>query len=168
MNARQIMTNKNVRLKLYRLEADGSIDLVNGAETHYYIIESFKSNDNGTWSLQCKDVLSLANLSEKTWPPTAGGLLRQDIDDSVTAIPVDGQTDYSAAFAARIGDEFMRIITVDNNLGSNTVLNVAARGSSITAPVSGVRLTTTNSDSHSGGDEVFIVICQIMKPLIHY
>ena len=156
MNARQIMTNKNVRLKLYRLEADGSIDLVNGAETHYYIIESFKSNDNGTWSLQCKDVLSLANLDEKTWPPTSEGFLRQDIDDSVTAIPVDSQTDYSTAFAVRIGDEFMRIITVDNNLGSNTVLNVAARGSSITAPVSGVRLTTTEVSSHSGGDEVFI------------
>ena len=156
LGARQIMANKRVRLKLYRVEADGTIDLVNGAETHYYITESFKSNDNGTWSLQCKDVLSLANLSEKTWPPTAEGFLRQDIDDAVTVIPVDAQVDYSTAFAVRIGDEHMRVISFDNTTPSAPFLNVAARGSLITAPVSGVRLTTTTADDHSGGDEVFI------------
>ena len=156
LNARQVMENKAVRLKLYRVESDGSIDLAGGAETHHYVTEAFKSNDNGTWSLQCKDVMSLAKLNEKTWPPTVGGFLRQDIDDAVVAIPVNADTDYSAAFAVRIGDEHLRIISVTDNLTATAVLNVAARGSLITAPVSGVRLTTTSADSHSSGDEVFV------------
>lgn len=156
LNARQIIENKAIRLKLYRVEADGSIDLVGGAETHYYIGQSFKSNNNGTWTLQCKDVLSLANLDEKTWPPTAGGFLRQDIDESVIAIPVDETTDYSAVFAVRIGDEFLKVNSVTGNLTAAAVLNVAARGSNIDAPVSAVRLTRTIADTHSAGDEVFI------------
>jgi hypothetical protein len=156
LNARQIMENKAVRLKLYRVEAGGTIDLAGGAETHHYLAESFKSNDNGTWTLQCKDVLSLANLNEKTWPPTAGGFLRLDITDSATSIPVDASTDYSTAFAVRIGDEFLEVTSVSNNLTGTAALNVPARGSDIFAPVSGELLTRTVADSHSAGDEVFI------------
>ena len=155
LNARQIMENKRVRLKLYRVEADGTIDLAGGAETHYYITESLKSNNNGTWTLQCKDVLSLANLNEKTWPPTLGGNLRLDIDDSVTSIPVDGSTDYSGVFAIRVSDEFMRVTAVTGNLTGTASLTVAARGSVISAPVSNVILTRAFADSHSAGDEVF-------------
>lgn len=156
LNARQIMENKTARLKLYRVESDGTIDLAGGAETHHYIVESFKSNDNGTWTVQCKDVLSLANLDEKTWPPTTGGFLRLDINDTVNAIPVDAATDYSAVFAVRIGDEFFRVTSVTDNQTSTAALNVAARGSTINAPVSGLFLTQTESDSHSAGDEVFV------------
>jgi hypothetical protein len=156
LNARQIMENKTARLKLYRVQDDGTIDLAGGAETHHYIVESFKSNDNGTWTVQCKDVLSLANLDEKTWPPTSGGFLRLDIDNAVTAIPVDAATDYSAVFSVRIGDEFFRITSVTDNQTSTAALNVATRGSIISAPVSGVVLTQTEADSHSSGDEVFI------------
>jgi hypothetical protein len=156
LNARQIMENKTARLKLYRVEADGTIDLAGGAETHHYIVESLKSNDDGTWTVQCKDVMSLANLNEKTWPPTLGGFLRLDINSSVTAIPVDAVTDYSAVFAVRIGDEFFRVTSVTDNQTSTAVLNVAARGSTITAPTSGLALTSTQGDSHSAGDEVFV------------
>jgi hypothetical protein len=154
--ARQIMENKTVRLKLYRVETDGTIDLTNGAETHYYIVESLQYNDNGTWTLDCKDIMSLANLDEKTWPPTSGGYLRLDVDDTVTSIPVDSVTDYSATFAVRIGDEFMKILSVSNNLTATAALNVDTRGSAIVAPVSTVQLTRTRVDSHSAGDEVFI------------
>ena len=156
LNARQIMENKSVRLKLYRVEADGTIDLAGGAETHHYSIKSFQSNDNGTWTLQCKDVLALANLNEKTWPPTSGGFLRLDIDDAVTSIPVDGNTDYSSVFAVRVGDEFMRVDSVANNLTATAALTVQNRGFTISAPTSGVLLTRTIADSHSAGDEVFV------------
>ena len=156
LNARQIMENKAVRLKLYRVEDDGTIDLANGAEIHNYVAQSFTSNPNGTWTLACKDVLSLANLNEKTWPPTAGGFLRLDINDSVTAFPVDGGTDYSTAFAVRIGDEFSEIISVSNNLTASATLNVNARGTVIFAPVSGLQLTNSTASTHTAGDEVFI------------
>ena len=127
LNARQIVENKAVRLKLYRVEEDGTIDLAGGAETHYYIVESLKSNDNGTWTISCKDVMSLANLDEKTWPPTAGGYVRLDVDSVVTVIPVDAVVDYSSAFAVRVGDEFMEITSVTDNQGPAAALNVTVR-----------------------------------------
>lgn len=159
LSARQILENKQVRLKLYRVESDGSIDLVNGAETHHYVIDSLSQNNNGTWKLSCKDVLSLANLEEKTWPPTNNSYLRLDIDETTTSIPVDSETDYSGVFAVRVGDEFMQIDSVTNNLAPGTVLNVLGRnlsGNFIDAPVSGERLTVTVPSSHSAGDEVFL------------
>jgi hypothetical protein len=156
LNARQVMENKAVRLKLYRVESDGSIDLAGGAETHHYVTEAFKSNDNGTWSLQCKDVMSLANLNEKTWPPTAGGFLRLDVDSTSTTLSVDGVTSYAVGDFIRIGDEFFKVIGTTNILTASASVDVSARGGTLIAPGSGVRLTTTNASDHSAGDEIFI------------
>jgi hypothetical protein len=154
--ARQVFENKAVRLKLYRVQPDGTVDLVNGAETRHYVANSFIAGSNGTWTLECKDVLSLANLNEKTWPIPTQSFLRQDIDASVTAFPVDGDTDYSSVFAVRIGGEFSEVVSVTDNLLPTAVLNVVARGASIFAPVSGELLTETIADDHSAGDEVFL------------
>ena len=154
--ARQIFENKPVRLKLYRVEADGTIDLVNGAQTRHYVSNTFSLGANGSWKLDCKDVLSLANLGDKSWPIATNSVLDSDIDDFVTTIPVDSDTDYSSVFAIRIGDEFLRVISVTNNLAPNTSLTVSTRGDSISAPVSGVLLTKTEASSHSVGDEIFI------------
>ena len=154
--ARQIFENKQVRLKLYRVEADGTIDLVNGAQTRHYVSNTFSLGANGSWKLDCKDVLSLANLGDKSWPIATNSVLDSDIDDFVTTIPVDSDTDYSSVFAIRIGDEFLRVISVTNNLAPNTSLTVSTRGDSISAPVSGVLLTKTEASSHSIGDEIFI------------
>jgi len=157
LDARQIFENKNVRLKHYRVEPDGSVDLVNGAETYHFLASAFKLNVNtGLWSLQCKDVLSLANLSEKTWPPASGGTIRLDVDASVVIIPVDGDTDYSTAFAVRVGGEFFEITSVTDNLSPTAALNVPTRGSGLFAPVSNAFLTESTPSSHSAGDEVFI------------
>ncbi len=157
LNARQIFENKDVRLKLYRVQPDGTVDLVNGAQTRHYVANAFKLNPkNGKWSLACKDVLALANLNEKTWPISSGGFLRLDIDNSVTAIPVDGETDYSNAVFVRYGDEFSQIVSVVDNLTPAATLNVTTRGGDLFAPGSAVFLTATNAEDHSAGDEVFI------------
>ena len=156
LDIRQIFENKNVRLKLYRVESDGSIDLANGAQTRNYLAESFSLNKDGSWSLACKDVLSLVNLGEKSWPITQGGFLRLDIDAAVVAIPVDEFVDYSDVFAVRVGDEFMEVTSVTGNLTASATLNVTVRGSSISAPVSTVLLTDTVANTHSSRDEVFI------------
>ncbi|HHZ70963.1 MAG TPA: hypothetical protein EYN54_11950, partial [Methylococcaceae bacterium] len=157
LNARQIFENKDVRLKLYRVEADGSVDLANGAETRHYTANAFKLNPkSGKWTLDCKDVIAVANLNDKSWPINTGGVLRLDIDDSVTAIPVDGDTDYSSAVFVRYGDEISKIVSVSNNLTPTATLNVTTRGGDLFAPVSAVLLTETSASSHSAGDEVFI------------
>lgn len=154
--ARQIVENKNARLKLYRVEPGGVIDLANGAQVRSFLSDTLSLNKNGTWTWACKDVLSLVNLGEKSWPITQGGFLRQDIDNSQAVIQVDNDTDYSGVFAVRIGDEFMRIVAVDTSNANDHKIQVAPRGSKILAPVSGVLLTRTIADDHSSGDEVFI------------
>lgn len=155
--ARQIFENKVVRLKLYRVEADGSVDLVNGAQSRSYIADSFKLNPkSGNWTIACKDVISVANLNDKSWPINTGGFIRLDVDDTVTAIPVDGDTDYSSAVFVRFGDELSQIVSVSNNLTPTATLNVTTRGGDLFAPTSAVLLTKTTAGSHSAGDEVFI------------
>lgn len=156
LSARQIFENKAVRLKLYRIQPDGSVDLANGAQTRCYLTDTLSLNKDYTWNVACKDVLSLVNLGEKSWPITQGGFLRQDIDNAVSAIPVDEFVDYSSVFAVRIGDEFLQVNSVSNNLTNTAELNVQPRGSSIIAPVSTEVLTITEADDHSAGDEVFI------------
>ena len=155
LSERQIIENKNVRLKAYRVEADGSVDLANGAQTENFLASSFTRTSSG-WSLSCKDVLSLVNLDEKTWPISQGGHLRLDINNSTASIPVDSGTDYSTTLAVRIGDELMRVTSVTNNLTLTATLNVNTRGASIVAPNSGVILSQTNTSDHDAGDEVFI------------
>ena len=157
LEARQIFENKTVRLKLYRVQPDGTVDLTNGAQTRNYIANAFKLNPStGKWSLSCKDVLSLANLDEKTWPITIGGFLRLDIDATTTTLPVNGVTDYSIAQFIRIGDEHLQIVSVANNLTPTAELTVTTRGGDLFAPTSAVLLTVTTASTHSAGDEVFI------------
>lgn len=154
---RQIFENRDVRLKLYRVQPDGTVDLANGAQTRHYTSNTFKLNaKNGNWSLDCKDVISVANLNDKSWPINTGGVLRLDINDSVTAIPVDGDTDYSSAVFIRLGDELSQVVSVSNNLTPTATLNVTTRGGDLYAPTSAVLLTTTTASDHSAGDEIFI------------
>jgi hypothetical protein len=156
-DARQIFENRQVRLKLYRVQEDGSIDLANGAETRSYISNALRLNSSsGDWTVECKDVLSVANLNEKSWPIATGGFLRLDVDNTVVAIPVDDFTDYSAAVVVRVGEEFLKVNSVTDNLTITATLNVATRGVPIDGPVSGVRITSTIRDAHDAGDEVFI------------
>tara|TARA_R110000868_G_scaffold203244_1_gene451076 strand:- start:1694 stop:4078 length:2385 start_codon:yes stop_codon:yes gene_type:complete len=165
--ARQIFENKPVRLKLYRVEADGTIDLVNGAETRHYVGNTLSLSNNGTWKLECKDVLSIANLDDKSWPipENNDGVVRLDTDQSATKIPVDAIIDYAAlvptggVFYIRIGDEFLKVESVEDNQGPAAKLVIANRGSNIVAPISGELLTRTEKDDHKAGDEIFI--CEV-------
>jgi hypothetical protein len=154
---RQIFENRDVRLKLYRVQPDGTVDLANGAQTRHYTSNTFKLNaKNGNWSLDCKDVISVANLNDKSWPINTGGVLRLDINDSVTTIPVDGDTDYSSAVFIRLGDELSQVVSVSNNLTPTATLNVTTRGGDLYAPTSAALLTATTASDHSAGDEIFI------------
>ena len=150
LNARQVVVNKEVRVKLYRVESDGTIDLVNGAQTRYYSAEALTNNGKGTWTLKCKDELSVANIDDKTWLEDNAGFLINDITDAQTNLVVDTNTTYTNGDIILIGDEFMTITNV-----AGTAVTVS-RGVDIVAPVSGVTLSKVEVDDHSGGDEIFI------------
>lgn len=151
LSARQIFANKEVRIKLYRVQADGSIDLVSGAQTRYYSAEAFTNSGKGGWSLKCKDELSVANLDDKTWLSDRTTLLRTDMTNVQTTVPVFAGGSYAIGDILLIGDEFVKV----TNINSATELAIAARGLNIVAPVSGVILTKTEVDDHSAGDEIF-------------
>jgi len=154
--ARQIFDNKNVRLKLYRVQPDGTIDLANGAETRHYVAESFNAGSSGTWKLNCKDVMSLANLDEKEWPIATNSFLRQDITENQLVLQVDNETVYSIGMVIRIGDEFMRIDGVDTSDPADHKIQVSGRGIPIQAQTSLEILTITGKQEHDAGDEIFI------------
>ncbi|MCP4493119.1 MAG: LamG domain-containing protein [Gammaproteobacteria bacterium] len=153
MNARNIMVNKPLRIKNYRMESDGTVDLSSGAETRHYLIESFEFMGNDKWSLKFKDELSRVNIDETTWPLPAEGYLRSGITLSTTTIPVDANITYLVGDTIRIGDELMKVSGVaDIGTGSAT-LTVNTRGSSISYTNT---LSTTTAEEHEADDEVFV------------
>jgi len=156
LNIRQIFENKNVRLKLYRVESNGSIDLVGGAQIRSYLADTLSLSKDGSWKLACKDVLSLVNIGEKSWPIPQGGYIRNNINSSTTTIPVDLDTTYAANDFLRVGDEFMQVVSYNNTNPSAPTITVAVRGGDLYAPTSAVLLTKTTASSHSAGDEIFI------------
>lgn len=178
--ARQIMANKSVRLKCYRATWSSNFnqytypersDIVpypyddEDFEIRYYIVEKLVNNGNGTWTLQCKDELSVTNEDERVWPISYGGYLRQDIDDSsgTQDIPVDPVVDYQGLIDnsefgdiyIRIGDEFMKANAVTDNQGPNATLHVNARFGFLLANDL-TTITRTVVDEHSAGDEIFV------------
>ena len=154
--ARNVLTNKPLRIKNYRLEVDGSIDLLNGAQTRHYIIDSFDPMKSGEWSISFKDELSRVNIDETVWPLPLEGFLISDITDVQTTFDVDPNVTYLIGDTIRIGDELMKITGVAN-IGTGTAsITVQTRGTNI---VYTNTLSTTGRDNHSLGDEIFV--CEV-------
>lgn len=148
LNSRNILTNRPLRIKNYRVEADGSIDLANGAEVRHYIIESFNNMGGDKWTFRFKDELSRVNIDETVFPESTEAFLTSDINSSTVTIPVNDGTLFAVANTIRIGDELMKISSISSNN-----LTVGARGSDI---VYTNTLSKTESSEHDTDDEVFI------------
>lgn len=152
---RNVLANKEIRIKNYRVESDGTIDLVNGAETRYYVIEAMDSN-KGKWSIKCKDELSVVNINETVWPLPLDGYLRVAINNSTQIFNVDPNVSYVVGDTIRIGDEFSKVTGITDILGAGATITVGTRGSSISYTNT---LTRTVKDSHTDGDEIFV--CEV-------
>ena len=153
--ARNVTKNKNIRIKNYRLESDGSIDLVNGAETRHYIIDSAKGK-NSKWSISCKDELSRINLGESVWPLPLEGSLKSDLNATDLFFTVDDKTAYVAGDTVRIGDELIKVSSVSGIGTGSAVVATLGRGVPITYTNT---LSLTEKDEHSATDEIFV--CEI-------
>lgn len=158
LKSRNILENKDCRIKNYRVEADGTIDLANGAQTRYYIIESLDYNKNGMWSLKLKDELSKIDIDESVWPLPLEGSIRTDVNPTASTINVDANVAYAVDDTVRVGEEFMRIESV-SNIGTGSAsfsVGIGNRGNNI---VYTSFLTATVAESHDAGDEIFV--CEI-------
>lgn len=151
--ARNELANKDIRIKNYRLEVDGTIDLENGAQTRHYIIESVNAGRNGEYSINFKDELSRVNLDETVWPLAKNGYLINDINDTQATFDVDPNVAYEVGKVVRASDEFMKIIAVANIGTATANITVQSRGNPI---VYTKILTNTTSSTHSLGDELFL------------
>ena len=150
--ARNEVSGKNIRIKNYRLPSDGStVDLVNGAQTRHYILESLNPSKSGSWTFNAKDELSRVDLDETVWPLPTDSSIDATTNDSQTTIFVDTDTNILVNYTLRVGEEFMKV----TNVGSNFV-TVQTRGTQI---VYTNLLTETIKEAHSTDDSIFI--CEI-------
>lgn len=156
LNSRNELTNKPIRIKNYRVESDGSIDLVNGAETRHYIIESVDVKKNGEWTFKFKDELSKINVGDSVWPLPLEGSLRAGITNGDQTWLVDANVTYLVNDTVRISEELSKITAV-NNIGTAAAsINVQIRGTNI---VYTNTLSRTFKDAHNTGDEIFV--CEV-------
>ena len=150
--ARNEVSGKNIRIKNYRLPADGStVDLVNGAQTRHYILESLNPSKSGSWTFNAKDELSRVDLDETVWPLPTKSFINATTNDSQPTIYVDTDTNILANDTLRVGEEFMKVTSV----GSGSIV-VQTRGTQI---VYTNLLTETIKEAHSTNDSIFI--CEI-------
>jgi len=156
LNSRNELTNKNIRIKNYRLEIDGTIDLTNGAETRHYIIESVSSSKNGEWSFKFKDELSKINIGDSVWPLPLEGSLRTAVNQTTVSWDVDANVTYQIGDTVRVSDELCKVIGVSGIGTGSATITVQTRGTNI---VYTNTLTRTTSDTHDPLDEVFV--CEV-------
>mgnify|MGYP003673216720 CR=1 FL=1 len=150
--ARNEVSGKNIRIKNYRLPADGStVDLVNGAQTRHYILESLNPSKSGSWTFNAKDELSRVDLEETVWPLPTKSFINATTNDSQPTIFVDTDEAILVNDTLRVGEEFMKVI----NVGSGSIV-VQTRGTQI---VYTNLLTETIKEAHSTDDSIFI--CEI-------
>lgn len=155
LDARNILANRPIRIKNYRIVDGVYPDFDNDAETRHYLIESFESKGGGKWVARGKDELSRFNINEKLYPEPTDGYLTQAIADTGTRFYVDPNNQYTAGMVLRVGDELFKVTGVGNIGSAGAYVDAAFRGSAINS------IHLTNRSEHSAGDEVFI--CKVFS-----
>lgn len=149
--ARNFINGKVV--KLYRYTRENGINTL--VSTSVFLAETLSVSSAGIYTLSCKSRLERTYKDYTQFPEPTEALLRLDIDETETEIPVyNDDYDWASLPVIRIGDEFLKPTAYDE---TNQLLTVATRGTSITG-VSGV-ITKTITEDHSAGDD--IQVCYI-------
>ena len=153
LDARNILQNRDVRIKNYVI-VDGVLpDLDTDAETRHYIVESFSKSGPASWTLTAKDELSRFNFDEVVWPPNIGGTVDGAMSSSTTLQTISPNGAYSVDDVVRIGDELLTIIEV---FGTGQV-RFRSRGAVVGPPQFTNQISQTESPTAKEvGDEVFL------------
>ena len=155
LDIRNILTNRDCRIKNFRVNPDGTVDLT-ASEDRHYIVDSFVSNSKGKWTLKLKDELTRVNIGEKVWPIETNGYLRADITGAATTLNVDPHTTYAIGDTIRIAEELMKVINVSGIGTGSAQLQVQTRSTDI---IYTNNLSSTNQSAHSAGDQ--IIVCGV-------
>lgn len=155
--SRNVFEGREIRIKKYRISPN--IDLVNDAETTFYLTKGLTSNGNAGFTLSFSDELSRVEFNRAQYPNNDPGSLRLAINNAVTSIPVDSVTDWllkTPPYVVRVENELMTVTSVTDNQMSTASLTVATRGNDIGTPNFTTLLSQTRNEAHDSGDEVFI------------
>jgi len=152
LDARNIFNDKELRVKNYRIEADGTIDLVNGAETRYYICSDLNAGKNSQWTLKGEDELAIVNIDDAVWPPQQEGYLRNAVSVSANIFDVDPNINYQVDDTIRLGGELCKITGALNIGGPSALITINVRGGTIDYTN---EISKTRTESHAAGDEIF-------------
>lgn len=153
--ARNVITNKVVRLKFFYIQADG-VYAESDAQVRTYVARALRNNGDGHYTLECTEELTKLDANESQWPIPTGGSLRLDVDNSLIVLAVDAATDwekFDRPYIIRLGDELLKVTTIFNNLTGNAEAQVATRGADISFTNF---ITRTTADAHTAGDEIQI------------
>jgi len=151
--ARNNLVNAELRLRLYRVEFGGGVDIPNGDEKRTYIISSITNDGRGVWTIKAKDQLSVVNFDDYEWPPANDYSIKNDITNSVTTFAVSTTSIIAAGNIIRIGEELMKVSSVANIGTASATITVGTRGNDISKTNF---LSKTTKDEHDAGDEIFI------------
>ena len=94
LDARNVLINKVVEIHQHHVLSD-RIYADADAEVRKYYVESFTQNANGTWTLNCKDLMSKLDFDKAQFPQPTGATIRVAVNDTTTTIPVDSSTDWN-------------------------------------------------------------------------
>lgn len=149
LKARNIIVNKAVRVKYYRVE-NAVTTLV---KTNHYIATGLKHTGGGTWVLSCQDVLYKADNEKSQFPKIITGTLSTSITSGTTSVVMAADiadwTPYND-YTAVVGDDLLMITNATGD--SETVTLTVVRASVITL---GSRTIFNTPSDHDAGDEVF-------------
>ena len=140
LRARNVLQGKKIITHKYTIAGAVGQEVIEEIGTSTHFITNTELS-NGVFKLQAKDALKDVEAFSQKFPEPSEIVLTADINETTTTIPVSEVGDIVAGSVVRIDDELMYV----NSTGAN-VLNVAARGTTITNPDSTVVYKTNVSD----------------------
>lgn len=142
LRARNVLQGKKIITHKYTIAGSVGQEVIEEIGTSTHFITNTELS-NGVFKLQAKDALKDVEAFSQKFPEPSEIVLTADINETATTIPVSEVGSIVAGSVVRIDDELMYV----NSTGAN-VLNVAARGTTITNP-DGTVVYKTNVSDHS-------------------
>lgn len=161
-NARNFLSGREV--KLYRFTREGGVNTI--TSTSVYLSEALKVSASGDYTLTCKSYLERTYKDYNQYPPSTDTVLRLDIDETATEIPVnDSQYDWaSLPKAIKIGDDLMTPVSYDSG---TEILTVQGRSYGVKG-VGGNSISRTVAEEHDAGDNIQICTVSDEQPMSDY
>ncbi len=160
-DARNFLSGREVTI--YRFERSNGVNTI--VSQSVYLSDGFKVNSSGDYTLSCKSYLERTYKDYNQFPASTDAVLRLDIDNVTTEIPVnDAQYNWANLPPIRIGDDLMTSVSYDSG---TEILTVESRSYGIKG-VGGNTISRTVAEEHSAGDNIQICVVSDEQSMSEY